>query len=505
MTNKATVEGFKYKELSVDEVEGVLNQEVEKLCNAVQLPPSIARLLLSNNEWNVERIKSKFASNPLALLASQGLLPPPTSFYATASDSPAVMNALEAARIAGHSVKCYTNPPKLNTADDVCSICFDRPSPSSSRVEFFPQFPVFGSGTSSIQLRPPLPQSPLLYGLSCGHRFCAGCWSDYLCTQISEGFSMEIRCMAVSCNVLVPEDFLLSLLKGSPLRDKYLTFIFHRMVMSHPSLRFCVGADCSVVICALEPPKARRVFCSRCDTSFCFVCGEPYHAPTSCDIMKRWIVKCHDDSGTATYMAAHTKDCPECHVCIEKNGGCNHMQCTHCNHEFCWVCLEDWSTHSGHYYTCSRYTEVSDPAKDQARQQARECLRRYVFYYDRWTNHERSLQLEQEHRVAVTKRIHEKVLNKEGTWIDWQYLLTAADTLRDCRYTLKYTYPMAFFSEHLKNRELFEYQQALLESEVEDLAWKVERAKITDRAALQNAMDLCEKHRLTLLHEFLKD
>lgn len=34
-----------------------------------------------------------------------------------------------------------------------------------------------------------------------------------------------------------------------------------------------------------------------------------------------------------------TKECPECHVMIEKLGGCNRIQCTHCYIEICFVCL----------------------------------------------------------------------------------------------------------------------------------------------------------------------
>lgn len=35
------------------------------------------------------------------------------------------------------------------------------------------------------------------------------------------------------------------------------------------------------------------------------------------------------------------KNCPKCGVIIEKVGGCTHMTCRKCKHEFCWVCLQD--------------------------------------------------------------------------------------------------------------------------------------------------------------------
>ena len=39
-----------------------------------------------------------------------------------------------------------------------------------------------------------------------------------------------------------------------------------------------------------------------------FQCGGEYHAPTDCDTIKRWLTKCADDSETANYISAHTKD-----------------------------------------------------------------------------------------------------------------------------------------------------------------------------------------------------
>jgi hypothetical protein len=52
-----------------------------------------------------------------------------------------------------------------------------------------------------------------------------------------------------------------------------------------------------------------------------------------------------------------TQNCPNCHVRIEKNGGCSHMHCSRCNEHFTWntiskpaassnVSLLDYSTHN---------------------------------------------------------------------------------------------------------------------------------------------------------------
>ena len=35
----------------------------------------------------------------------------------------------------------------------------------------------------------------------------------------------------------------------------------------------------------------------------------------------------------------NTQRCPNCHVRIEKNGGCSHMHCSRCNHHFTWASI----------------------------------------------------------------------------------------------------------------------------------------------------------------------
>lgn len=183
-----------------------------------------------------------------------------------------------------------------------------------------------------------------------------------------QGISTAISCMAQDCEVLVPEDFVLGLLTRTALRDKYQKLTVQDYVKSHPLLRFCPGPNCQVVVYSKEP-KAKRAGCSHCKTVFCFKCGTDYHAPTDCLVIKKWLTKCADDSETANYISAHTKDCPKCHICIEKNGGCNHMQCYNCKHDFCWMCLGDWKAHGTVYYECSRYKDNPNIAHESVHAQ----------------------------------------------------------------------------------------------------------------------------------------
>ncbi|XP_010777351.1 E3 ubiquitin-protein ligase ARIH2 [Notothenia coriiceps] len=146
--------------------------------------------------------------------------------------------------------------------------------------------------------------------------------------------------------------------------------------------------------------------------------------------------------------------CPKCNICIEKNGGCNHMQCSKCKHDFCWMCLGDWKTHGSEYYECSRYKENPDIVNQSQQAQAREALKKYLFYFERWENHNKSLQLEAQTYQRIQEKIQERVMNNLGTWIDWQYLHNAAKLLAKCRYTLQYTYPYAYYMESGRSKKL---------------------------------------------------
>lgn len=382
--------------LNTEEVEKLLNESVEQLSNQLQITPSLSKVLLHQNKWNANEVTEKYRNNAAGLLVSAKVKPMSTR--------------------------------RLSSKSQMCPVCI-----TSHRADKF-------------------------YCLSCGHNFCKECWTQHFEIQIGQGISTQIGCMAPRCDLIVPEDMVLQLLSRTDLRDKYQQFVFADYVRSHPQLRFCPGPNCNVIVSS-QDIKPKRAICNKCTSVFCFRCGTDYHAPTDCQVIKKWLTKCADDSETANYISAHTKDCPKCHICIEKNGGCNHMQCFHCKFDFCWMCLGDWKSHGSEYYECSRYKENPNIVNESVHAQAREALKKYLHYYERWENHSKSLQLEQQTLDRIKARINEKVMNGLGTWIDWQYLFNAASLLAKCRYTLQYTYPYAYYMEAGSRKDLFEYQQ----------------------------------------------
>lgn len=161
-------------------------------------------------------------------------------------------------------------------------------------------------------------------GLECGHRFCTQCWGEYLTTKImEEGLGQSISCAAHGCDILVDDVTVMRLISDPRVKLKYQHLITNSFVECNRLLRWCPSADCTNAI-KVQYVEARQVKC-KCNHIFCFECGENWHDPVKCRLLKKWIKKCDDDSETSNWIAANTKECPKCNVTIEKDGGCNHM------------------------------------------------------------------------------------------------------------------------------------------------------------------------------------
>lgn len=255
-------------------------------------------------------------------------------------------------------------------------------------------------------------------GLECGHRFCTQCWGEYLTTKImEEGLGQSIACAAHACDILVDDVTVMRLLTDHRVKLKYQHLITNSFVECNRLLRWCPSADCTYAV-KVQYVDARPVIC-KCTHMFCFECGENWHDPVQCRLLRKWIKKCDDDSETSNWIAANTKECPKCNVTIEKDGGCNHMVCKNqnCKHDFCWVCLGSWEPHGSSWYNCNRYDEDEAKAARDAQEKLRSSLARYLHYYNRYMNHMQSLKFENKLYASVKTKM-EEMQQHNMSWIE---------------------------------------------------------------------------------------
>jgi hypothetical protein len=105
------------------------------------------------------------------------------------------------------------------------------------------------------------------------------------------------------------------------------------------------------------------------------------------------------------------------------------MRCR-CGHEFCYFCFS--TDHSHHNQPCNAppLPEASGVQTD---------LEYYMHYFDRWTGHRKSQELEEKLRCDAEKKM-EEMTGRFGMRVEVEYLRDAVETLILCRRLLKNTY-----------------------------------------------------------------
>jgi ariadne-1 len=342
--------------------------------------------------------------------------------------------------------------------------------------------------------------------LRCGHAACEGCWADYLTEQLSSTASAAVktRCVQTGCSCIVTRALVNQLSLSSATDASLLLGMWDRslarnFIESSRTMAWCPGQGCNRAFQALTP--LRDVECDSCGTAFCFRCGHSAHRPVECSLLGQWLDKCNDESETANWMLVNTKKCPKCGVRIEKNQGCNHMKCKSCAYEFCWVCTGPWELHgqkTGGYYTCNRYdgqkagasasssSAKGKAAEDDPEAKAKAELDRYLFYFQRYSNHMRAGSFAARQRQTAQQRMGE-VAGSGKSWSDIEFLETGAEVLIACRRVLQYTYVLAFYMTEGTERALLEHLQEMLEGSTEELSELLEQPmEKMDRPAVIN-------------------
>ncbi|OCH90674.1 hypothetical protein OBBRIDRAFT_776647 [Obba rivulosa] len=430
--------GVQYESFSASKLHDTLGEDLRNVASIVGLETPIVSILLQHFRWNRDRLIEKYMDSPSRVLQDAG--EPPN---ASPPSSPVVRPNKRARR-----------------AEDefICEICCDT-------------------------------DPDAVFRLRCGHAFCKVCWQTYVVGKIKSEGQCFFRCMQEGCQTAVDEPTIEQLVDEACFA-RYRELLLQSYVSAQPRLRFCPHPSCTETV-SCSGSALTEVPTVQCGEghAFCFGCGlDADHRPLICKLASKWMSSARDDAGTAQWIKANTRTCPRCQNNIEKSGGCNRILCRQCKYQFCWLCMRNWDVHGYNNAVCNVWKEP-DPDEDMTTAKAN--LERWLFYFDRFNNHELSTRLDKELCERAAEKMDEILKTQQMSWIEAKFMENAVDELTKCRATLKWTYAMAYFLVPGNQKHIFEDIQADLEKAVEELSQLLEEPVEEDTVKIlrQRMMD----------------
>ncbi|XP_005728455.1 ankyrin repeat and IBR domain-containing protein 1-like isoform X2 [Pundamilia nyererei] len=478
-----------YEGLKIQDLRRLKDMLIVETADMLQAPLFTAEALLRAHDWDREKLLEAWMSDAEGCCQRSGVTmptPPPSGYNAwdtlPSPRTPRTPRSPLTLTLTSTTDSCLT-PGEEGLA--MCGICLCSISVFEDPVD-----------------------------MSCGHEFCRACWEGFLNVKIQEGDAHNIFCPAYECYQLVPVHVIESVVSRE-MDQRYLQFDIKAFVENNPSIRWCPAARCERAVRLTRPGPgdtdpssfpllpSPAVDCGK-GHLFCWECLGEAHEPCDCQMWRNWLQKvtemkpeelagvseAYEDAANCLWLLTNSKPCANCKSPIQKNEGCNHMQCAKCKYDFCWICLEEWKKHSsstGGYYRCTRY-EVIQQLEEQSKEMTVEAekkhksfqeLDRFMHYYTRFKNHEHSYKLEQKLLKTAKEKMEQlsrAFISREGTPPDTRFIEDGVTELLKTRRVLKCSYPYGFFLQQgSTQKEIFELMQTDLEMVVEDLAQKVNR------------------------------
>jgi hypothetical protein len=190
-----------------------------------------------------------------------------------------------------------------------------------------------------------------MFRLACEHQTCRDCLQHMLANAVQEHSTRSLRCSDPDCRQSFSPADIAQMTDDQALLNNISDLFFQEFAAQDPHIRHCPTADCPYMYSYEGNPD--QVTCPTCHQSYCSNCRVNHPVGVACDQAEHQnhgVAADHAAEEAATEQLIHntTKSCPRCHAAIEKNEGCNHMTCSNCGYEFCWLCSIRWPGIGGH-------------------------------------------------------------------------------------------------------------------------------------------------------------
>ncbi len=169
----------------------------------------------------------------------------------------------------------------------------------------------------------------------CGHSFCGECWYNFLSIKIIENKLPSIKCLDYNCDVKLTDEFIFNIINSDfNLIKKYKQYKLELDIMKDPNKKLCPYPNCDSYL-ELKDIKNKYVTCLK-QHKYCFLCLKKPHGNSPCEK--------NIDIDLKEYAQNYfVKKCPYCGIIIEKQSGCNHITCSKCGYQWCWLCNNEYS------------------------------------------------------------------------------------------------------------------------------------------------------------------
>jgi len=178
--------------------------------------------------------------------------------------------------------------------------------------------------------------------LNCKKSYCINCWLSYIEEKVNNRI-LNIQCLTNNC-VELEDDFIEKIIKkDNKLYNKYNLFKKRISILNNKKYVPCPIPDCEGY--AIKKDQSKYNFENpnymKCinDHIFCNKCQTISHGDKDCseneDKNKNQNINIYLSNNDNKEL----KQCPNCNILISKNQGCNHIICSNCKYQFCWLCL----------------------------------------------------------------------------------------------------------------------------------------------------------------------
>lgn len=169
---------------------------------------------------------------------------------------------------------------------------------------------------------------------------CKPCLSASISSQLDTKIWTRISCPASDCDELL-EYRDIQAFADPQIFARYFEFTF-QAAQADSHFQRCRTPGCkSGQQCF---PEDTIMHCQECHRSTCINCDTEMHHGISCGekAAERQDTQQSRELATTRYLEKRAKKCPGCNAPTQKTGGCDHVTCKWCGHEYCWFCLADY-------------------------------------------------------------------------------------------------------------------------------------------------------------------